>query len=111
VDVSTKGRLSRAERLFYDVITPHERLTGEMHLCLKPPRWSHATLAATLGLALTVQGVGVLARFFLKPEFSLEDALGHFHFASDYQVLFVFSVPVALGGLALYDWLQFRLRS
>jgi hypothetical protein len=111
VDVSAKGRWSKAERLFYDVITPQERLTGEIHLCLKPPRWSHATLASTLGLALTVQGVGALARFLLKPEFSLEDALGHFHIASDYQVLFLLFVPVALGGLVLYDWLQYRFRS
>jgi hypothetical protein len=111
VDVSAKGRWSKAERLFYDVITPHERLTGEIHLCLKPPRWSHATLAATLGLALTVQGFGALARFLLKPGFSLEDALSDFHLASDYQVLFLLVVPVVWGGLALYDWLQFRLRS
>ena len=111
VDVSVKSRWSRPERLFYDVVTPHERLTGELHICLKPPRWGHAVLAATLGLALTVQGLGAFARFVLKPEFSLEDALGHFHFASDYQVLFLLSVPMALGGLALYDWLQYRFRA
>lgn len=110
VDVSAKGRFSKPDRLFYDVVTPHERLTGEIHLCLKPPRLTYATLAGTLGLALTVQGVGALARFLLKPEFALEDALGHFHFASDYQVLFILSVPLALGGLVLYDWLQYRFR-
>jgi hypothetical protein len=111
VDVSTKGRWSKPERLYYDVMTPHERLTGEIHVCLKPPRWSHATLAFTLGLALTVQGFGALARFLLKPDFSLEDALGHFHLASDYQILFLLFVPIALGGLALYDWLQYRFRT
>ncbi len=40
VDVSVKGRWSRPERLFYDVVTPHERLTGELHIHLKPPRWA-----------------------------------------------------------------------
>ena len=40
VDVSVMGRWSRPERLFYDVVTPHERLTGELHIHLKPPRWA-----------------------------------------------------------------------
>jgi hypothetical protein len=109
VDVSTKGRFSKPERLFYDVIAKGERLTGEVHLQLMPPRRSHLALAATLGVAITAQGIGALARFLLKPEFSLEDALGHFHIASDYQILFLFSIPAAWGILALYDRLQYRL--
>jgi hypothetical protein len=112
VDVSTRGRWSKPERLFYDVFTAHEeRLTGEIHICLKPPRLSHATLAGTLGLALTVQGFGALARFLLKPEFTLADALEYFHFATDYQLLFILSIPLVLACLTLYDWLQYRLRS
>jgi hypothetical protein len=111
VDVSTKGRFSKPERLFYDVIAKGERLTGEVHLQLMPPRRSHLALAATLGIAISAQGIGALARFVLKPEFSLEEALAHFHFASDYQVLFLFSIPAAWGFLVLYDWLQYRVGS
>ncbi len=110
LDVSGKGRFSKPERLFYDVVTPRESLTGEIHVCLKPPRFTYVTLAATLGLALTVQGFGALARFLLKPDFSLEDALGHFQMASDYQLLFALSIPFGWGTLTLYDWLQYRLR-
>jgi hypothetical protein len=46
----------------------------------------------------------------VKPNFAVEDALEHFHFASDYQLLFILAIPLAWGGLSLYDWLQYRLR-
>jgi hypothetical protein len=112
VDVTVKGRWSKPERLFYDVhATPQARLTGEIHVRLTPPRLAHATLAATLGLALTIQGLGSLVRFVLKPGFAVEDALSDFHFSSDYQLLFIASIPLAWAALALYDRLHYRWSS
>jgi hypothetical protein len=111
VDVSGNDLFKRPERLFYDVKRGEETLTGEMPVCLLPAWGRHFRLAGVLGVALTVQGIGALVRFLVTADYSLQEALTHFHFNSDYQVFFSLSIPLVWGLLQLFDQLQYRWKN
>jgi hypothetical protein len=109
LDVKYPERFSKAERLFYDVESSGGPLKGEIGITLRPAWGKHLQLAAALGIAMTVQGVGALLRLLLRQDVSLADAVDHFHIASDYQLLFPLCIPLFWAGLWLYDRIQYRL--
>ena len=110
LDVTATDLFSKPERLFYTVTRADETLKGEVHLRLQPPRGRYLRLAGALGVAVTLQGIGTLFKFLAKAEYSMEEAVSHFHFGSDYQLLFPVCIPLLWWAFLAYDWLQYRLQ-
>jgi len=110
LDVTGHDLFSKPERLFYTVTRADEILKGEVHLRLGPERGRYLRLAGALGIAVTLQGIGAFFKFLAKPDYSMEEAVSHFNFGSDYQLLFPFCIPLLWVIFRLWDWLQYRLQ-
>jgi hypothetical protein len=112
VFIAANTLLTRRARLFYDMETPTGPLTGELHLTLLPSPWRHLRLAATLGVAITVQSLTALFGALLGNDPQWGTELARFHpFSGSGRFWALFSIPIAWGGLQLIDRLQYRWRS
>jgi hypothetical protein len=110
VEVSHAELFSKPERLNYRVRTAEESLTGDVHLTLWPPWLRPWTFALAVGLAASVQGLAVLARWLFEPGKDIGDALAHFALGRDYPVLFIFSIPLIWSCVWAVDRVRDRLR-
>jgi hypothetical protein len=110
IDVNFAELLRKAEVIYYDVESRGEHLTGEVPICLKPPRFRHWQVAGALGLALTVQGIAAIAKFLHTADFDVTGLASEFRLREDYNLFFLFSIPASLGLLKVVDWVQYRWR-
>jgi hypothetical protein len=111
LDVTFQDVFRRAEVLYYDVKARGDQLSGEVPICLRPPRLKHWQVAGYLGIALTVQGVAGVTRLLREASFDLTTLFSDFDLRQDYNLFFLLSVPVAFAGIKVVDWLQYRLCS
>jgi hypothetical protein len=112
VEVIASSELFRkSETIYYDVESRGGDLTGEIPICLLPPRWTYWRVASALGVALTVQGVVAVGRFLLRADFDLTEAMADFNIREDFNLLFLMSIPVFWFVFKVADWLQDRLQS
>lgn len=111
IDVSMGDLFRKPEVLYYDVEADGQQLSGEIAICLQPPRLRYWQAAIAFGLALTFQGIVALGRFLNRVEFDLSDLMTDFTFREDFNLLFLTSIPVFWGMLRLGDWLYYRLRN
>jgi hypothetical protein len=111
IDVSFNELFSRSERLFYDVASKDGPFKGEVHLQLKASPWKHLQFAAALGGLSTIQGLAALVRLVHESFSSVREAFATRTLFGDYDLLFLFCIPVLWGLLVLYDRIQYRLRT
>jgi hypothetical protein len=109
-EVSFNGLWSKPKRLFYQVESSGEKLTGEIHLRLKPPWGRYLIFALALGLAITAQGIIVLGKIILKADSPL-DMFAGFEPGRDFQIFFLFVIPVLWIALRVFDRIQYRFRT
>jgi hypothetical protein len=110
LELSFNDLWSKPKRLFYNVESRDAKLTGEIHLLLRPAWGRHALVALALGVAITLQGIYAFGKIMLKSDSLLEIFAG-FNFASDYQILYVLCIPFIWLALHICDRLQCRFRT
>jgi hypothetical protein len=111
LDVTGHQLLRKPERLFYEMMTPAGKLTGEIPICLKQSSGGFWQVAAALGLATTIQGVAALGRFFQDTGPSVTETLARFDPSEHLKVLYLLSIPGAWLGLRIVDWCQYQFRT
>jgi hypothetical protein len=112
IDVQMHDLFRKQETLYYDVSVPSETLSGEIPVCLCPPRIKHLQVAGYLGLALTAQGLNAAVRAVYQGEFDPLHVFQEVVVAEHgLNLLYMFSIPIGLVGLMIIDALKYRLNS
>lgn len=110
-EVSHSSILRQPETILYDVESGDQRLAGEVPVCIVPPSLKYWKVAATFGVALTLQGAVALGVFLRESDFNPFSMLSEFRFGQNYNVLFLLSIPFAYVMLKVTDWLQYKWQS
>ncbi len=112
IDVQMHDLFRKQETLYYDVAVPGETLSGEIPVCLCPPRIKHLQVAGYLGLALTAQGLNLAVRAVYQGEFDPLHVFQEIVVAEHgLNLLYIFSIPIGLLGLMMIDAVKYRMNS